>query len=91
MELTEIHDSFFLGREKDRFVYLWEALSKIVAIPAGKIRPEDKIADLFPRSNWSPVSVEMDDLTDFVIRQSKGKRATSELKTVGEVILFLLE
>lgn len=91
LELDEIYASYFQGREKERFVFLWKSLSKIVSIPAGKIRPDDAIVDLFAQSNWSPVSIEMDNLTEFVARQSQGRKAHTDMKTVGKVILFLLE
>ncbi len=91
LDLDEIHASFFQGHDKGRFLYLWAAIAKIVSLPPGKLRPQDNVIDLYPQSKWSPVSVEMDDLTDLVLKESKGREIPKEFKTVGAVVKFLLE
>lgn len=89
--LNEIHASFFQEHDKGRFLYLWVAIAKIVSLSPGKLRPHDNIVDLYHQPNLSSVSVEMDDLTDLVLKESKGREVPKDLKTVGAVVKFLME
>jgi len=91
LDLGEIHASFFQGYDKQRFLFLWSAIAKIVSLPAGKIRPQDNVIDLYPQSKWSSVSVENDDLADLVLKESNGRQIPGDIKTVAALMKFLLE
>jgi hypothetical protein len=91
LDLDDIHNSFFREHDKDRFLYLWAAFAKILSLPPGKLRPQDNIVDLLPQSKWSSVSVEIDNLTDLVLKEPKGREIHYDIKTLGVMMNFLMK
>ncbi len=89
LDLEEIFSKSFPGRDKDRLLHLWTAISEKMVIPPKKLRADDRVADLCPGSKWSAVNVRMEDLTDFVIKESGGREVPKDMKTISEVVNFL--
>lgn len=75
----------------ERFHRLLLEISDIVKVGLDDLKFDDKFKDLCPRSKWSNISVEFDDLQDLAMKETRGLGTPDDISTVGKLLSWMLK